>query len=341
MDEPSIDAGSIDQCRPRSSAGGGGGGGDALGPGGGGSVADNGDADGDDAVVPVDQCGGDAAFLTKNGQVFMDGAAVTAAASGGGDDSGPRRSPAGAAGRSASVTWKDERKLGGTSGGGGGGRGSSGEDGAASGAGGGSVLNARALELVSGVDSPSPGARGPMRRRVEEVGSWAEGDATDAAASAQLQQQQEQLKQAAPPTVSTPIVSTLVAASAEAVVPTASPPPLNPKPYSPQRTPRGGSGGGGGGGGLDYEPTEIFSQHSRDAAALSDLCAVDDAAMCRVPAPEEALDPCTPAAVLPRLPVLEVGLLAGGGGWWILASLQPFCPACRFSRWVLVARESR
>ena len=316
-----------------------------MGPGGGGSVADNGDADGDDAVVPVDQCGGDAAFLTKNGQVFMDGAAVTAAASGGGDDSGPRRSPAGAAGRSASVTWKDESKLGGTSGGGGGGRGSSGEDGAASGAGGGSVLNARALELVSGVDSPSPGARGPMRRRVEEVGSWAEGDATDAAASAQLQQQQQvQLKQAAPPaaqqllqprqegatlittqqglaappTVSTPIVAALVAPPAGAVVPTASPPPLNPKPYSPQRTPRGG----GGGGGLDYEPTEIFSQHSRDAAALSDLCAVDDAAMCRVPAPEEALDPCTPAAVLPRLPVLEVGLLACGGGGGV-GSMHP------------------
>ena len=42
------------------------------------------------------------------------------------------------------------------------------------------MLNARALELVSGMESPPPGARGPMRRTIEDVGTWAEGDATAA-----------------------------------------------------------------------------------------------------------------------------------------------------------------
>lgn len=328
MEEPSIDAGSIDEFRPRSSDGGGGGSG----------LEGGGDAGG---VVRGTAGSPAGAFLTKHGQVFMDGATVLAASGGGGDGSS-RLSPR-PAGRSASVTWKDEAGTGRQQAPGSGGRVGDGEAGAGSGSkrkqglgsskgggvvdngvevgaegggggdgggsGSGSVLNARALELVSGMESPPPGARGPMRRRVEEVGSWAKGDATDAAASAQQQQQQEQQKQdqqAAPiqSVASTLAVPTLIASAAAGAAAAAT---RTSGSSSPRRTPRGGGAASGGGGGLAYEPTEIFSQHSGLEAAPSDLCAVDDAAMCRVPAPEEAADPCTPAATLPRLPVLEVG----------------------------------
>ena len=51
----------------------------------------------------------------------------------------------------------------------------------------------------------------------------------------------------------------------------------------------------------------VGESSQRSIIALSDLCADDDEAMCRVPAPEEAEDPCMPAGQV-RLLDLDLDL---------------------------------
>ena len=112
------------------------------------------------------------------------------------------------------------------------------------------------------MEAPPPGARGPMRRTLAEVGSWAEGDAALAAAEAHDVAATGGGDGTATPRMAPVGDRTSLASS------------------SPERTHRAmRSGGvGGGGGGLQYEPSIADISV---AMSMSDFGADNDEAMCR------------------------------------------------------------
>ncbi|GAX81428.1 hypothetical protein CEUSTIGMA_g8858.t1 [Chlamydomonas eustigma] len=174
---------------------------------------------------------------------------------------------------------------------------------------GGTALNARALELMSGMEAPPPGARGPMRRRLEEVGNWAE-EADQAAAEA------------------------AEAAAAAAAVLAAE--------ASAERRKKDASGSksrsvkNGGPNRLMYEASDITSDKTSDKSTAAggkkggpqndngDFDAEDDLAMSKVLAPEEmpleslassaAVNGGSQPATIPRMPSLLPGGLGASAG---------------------------